>query len=696
MSRRKRLGEHFQVGEPIGKGEFSTVYTCLDQRNGAHCAVKVVAKRLLQHSELGAAFEREIDALIALRRSSSPHITNVIDILHSSRNLYIVMELASGGTLQRRVVKRPGGRGGLPLNLARRFIFQLVSGVADMHNCNVVHRDLKPDNILLDQFDNIRITDFGFAAVSPLDKLLYRECGTPQYVAPEVLLGKGYYGRLSDVWSVGVIVYFILFGVLPFDASTTQRVFDLVLKGEWSIPKHTTEIGILPLSAEDFIRSCLTLDPQMRSSAETLLRHPFLSSFDMRISNNQYRPVAEQNLHHLASNTNPYTSLGDTTSLLRSYPSVPSNASPLPHHTFSPRSGNPRNVSHSSPNLRELGQIRLSSAFQKELYNMTKRKWPVAFNSSERFSPNSLANAKKMLPCEMLTTVQGSSGSKGYQNNHANSTQDFTSSQSGDFSLKPNIGSNSMRFIDDSSPIDYSQPKSLRMGITTPTSCHPSVVDPDHSQQHKIDLKQEGSNYKRLASIPTVGSGTMREGEHDNSDQAVLSEATQRDETPNGYPHLIRFHSTRGISQQTPWLHNDSLSSPHVHNQVLTETPYSLINAPDNFRRSTTNSSNISHNIQTGDASIIPLARSFRRRSGRSEQVSHERLRAPLFYQFRLVHIRLVLQFFLYCWCVLILAMLRLFFDVQITQLPHFIRRYLDNLLGPNWDTEEVESSHED
>jgi serine/threonine protein kinase len=277
MSTDKILGDRYKVGAVIGHGAFSVVHECRDMETNNRYAVKVMNKAKVKETDMEEAFEREVMALRSL--SHCQYVTRAIEVLQSTRNFYVVMELADKGSLLQLIVKTNGGHG-LQAHAVRKYFTQLMRGIRDMHACDIVHRDIKPENLLLDEWRNLKISDFGFAARATSGRYLKRQCGTPQYVAPEVLRGDGYIGQLVDIWSAGVTLYVFLCGQLPFAASDHDRLYELILEGKYPQPRRPEGLTDIPPAALHLLRCCLCVDPQKRWCADRILRHPYLAGED--------------------------------------------------------------------------------------------------------------------------------------------------------------------------------------------------------------------------------------------------------------------------------------------------------------------------------------------------------------------------------------------------------------------------------
>ncbi|XP_031739944.1 CBL-interacting serine/threonine-protein kinase 3 isoform X3 [Cucumis sativus] len=153
-----------------------------------------------------------------------PHVVQLFEVMGSKTKIFIVLEFVTGGELFDKIVNH----GRMSENEARRYFQQLINAVDYCHSRGVYHRDLKPENLLLDAYGNLKVSDFGLSALSQQvkdDGLLHTTCGTPNYVAPEVLNDRGYDGATADLWSCGVILFVLLAGYLPFDDSNLMNLY---------------------------------------------------------------------------------------------------------------------------------------------------------------------------------------------------------------------------------------------------------------------------------------------------------------------------------------------------------------------------------------------------------------------------------------------------------------------------------------
>jgi serine/threonine protein kinase len=223
-----RLVGKYKLGRLLGHGTFAKVYQARHVDTGESVAIKVLDKEKAVERGLVSHIKREI---AVLRRVRHPNIVHLFEMMATKTKIYFVMELVRGGALFSRVSK-----GRLREDTARRYFQQLVSAVGFCHVRGVFHRDLKPENLLVDEHGNLKVSDFGLSAVADQfhpDGLLHTLCGTPAYLAPEVLGRRGYDGAKADVWSCGVILFVLMAGYLPFHDKNIMDMYRKIYKGEF-------------------------------------------------------------------------------------------------------------------------------------------------------------------------------------------------------------------------------------------------------------------------------------------------------------------------------------------------------------------------------------------------------------------------------------------------------------------------------
>ncbi|XP_009629516.1 CBL-interacting protein kinase 2-like [Nicotiana tomentosiformis] len=249
------LMERYELGRLLGQGTFAKVYYARNIRNGQSVAIKVIDKEKVLRVGLVNQIKREISVMRLVRH---PNIVHLYEVMATKTKIYFVMEYAKGGELFNQVAK-----GRLKEDVARKYFQQLINAVDFCHSRGVYHRDLKPENLLLDDDENLKISDFGLSAfVEPKrqDGLLHTMCGTPAYVAPEVINRKGYDGAKADIWSCGVVLFVLLAGYLPFQDSNLMEMYRKIGKAEFRCPSW------FPPEARRLLSKMLDPNPSTRIS----------------------------------------------------------------------------------------------------------------------------------------------------------------------------------------------------------------------------------------------------------------------------------------------------------------------------------------------------------------------------------------------------------------------------------------------
>ncbi|CAM9001055.1 hypothetical protein QQ045_000950 [Rhodiola kirilowii] len=221
----------YELGRLLGTGTFAKVYHARNLQNGKSVAMKVVGKEKVIKVGMTEQVKREISVMKMVKH---PNIVELHEVMASKSKIYFAMELVRGGELFSKIAK-----GRLREDVARVYFQQLISAVDFCHSRGVYHRDLKPENLLLDDDGNLKVTDFGLSAFTEhlkQDGLLHTTCGTPAYVAPEVIGKKGYDGAKADLWSCGVILYVLLAGFLPFQDDNLVSMYRKIYRGDFKCP----------------------------------------------------------------------------------------------------------------------------------------------------------------------------------------------------------------------------------------------------------------------------------------------------------------------------------------------------------------------------------------------------------------------------------------------------------------------------
>ena len=267
------IGKYTTVGVRLGQGAFGTVELATDGKK--QIAIKCIEKNHIVQENMGIQVSKEVSILKQLKHKN---IVCIEEVLMSSGYLYIIMEYVKGGELFSKITQI-GGK--IPEDLCKQYVYQICDALEYCHNLNVCHRDIKPQNILLDEKDNIKLVDFGFATIMEMEdttdfdefnrgmeaqsykmRETHTLCGTDAYMAPELVSRKKYMGDKADIWAMGTVAYFLVTGSLPFKKFDVKRLVYNTL--------------YMNLEQKDFISKCLDVVPENRHSARRLLLHEWI------------------------------------------------------------------------------------------------------------------------------------------------------------------------------------------------------------------------------------------------------------------------------------------------------------------------------------------------------------------------------------------------------------------------------------
>ncbi|XP_056299769.1 MAP/microtubule affinity-regulating kinase 4 isoform X2 [Pseudoliparis swirei] len=255
---------NYRLLKTIGKGNFAKVKLARHILTGKEVAIKIIDKTQLNPTSLQKLF-REVRIMKGLNH---PNIVQLFEVIETDKTLYLIMEYASGGEVFDYLVSH----GRMKEVEARSKFRQIVSAVHYCHIKNIVHRDLKAENLLLDADANIKIADFGFSNEFTLGNKLDTFCGSPPYAAPELFQGKKYDGPEVDVWSLGVILYTLVSGSLPFDGQNLKELRERVLRGKYRVPFY------MSTDCEGILRRFLVLNPTKRCTLDQVMKDKWINS----------------------------------------------------------------------------------------------------------------------------------------------------------------------------------------------------------------------------------------------------------------------------------------------------------------------------------------------------------------------------------------------------------------------------------
>ncbi|XP_051866346.1 MAP/microtubule affinity-regulating kinase 3a isoform X5 [Pristis pectinata] len=271
---------NYRLLKTIGKGNFAKVKLARHILTGREVAIKIIDKTQLNPTSLQKLF-REVRIMKCLNH---PNIVKLFEVIETEKTLYLVMEYASGGEVFDYLV----AHGRMKEKEARAKFRQIVSAVQYCHQKQIVHRDLKAENLLLDADMNIKIADFGFSNEFTIGNKLDTFCGSPPYAAPELFQGKKYDGPEVDVWSLGVILYTLVSGSLPFDGQNLKELRERVLRGKYRIPFY------MSTDCENLLKRFLVLNPSKRGTLEQIMKDRWINAG--HDDDDELRPYVEPEL----------------------------------------------------------------------------------------------------------------------------------------------------------------------------------------------------------------------------------------------------------------------------------------------------------------------------------------------------------------------------------------------------------------
>uniref|UniRef100_A0A8D0CFY3 non-specific serine/threonine protein kinase n=1 Tax=Salvator merianae TaxID=96440 RepID=A0A8D0CFY3_SALMN len=253
------LKHRYELQETLGKGTYGKVKRAIERFSGRVVAIKSIRKDKIKDEQDMVHIRREIEIMSSL---SHPHIITIYEVFENKDKIVIIMEYASKGELYDYISERRR----LNERETRHFFRQIVSAVHYCHKNGVVHRDLKLENILLDDNCNIKIADFGLSNLYQKDKFLQTFCGSPLYASPEIVNGRPYRGPEVDSWALGVLLYTLVYGTMPFDGFDHKNLIRQISSGEYREPTQ-------PSDARGLIRWMLMVNPERRATIEDIANH---------------------------------------------------------------------------------------------------------------------------------------------------------------------------------------------------------------------------------------------------------------------------------------------------------------------------------------------------------------------------------------------------------------------------------------
>ncbi|XP_055935013.1 maternal embryonic leucine zipper kinase-like [Argiope bruennichi] len=264
----------------LGTGGFAKVKLATHVLTGEKVAIKIMNK-----ASLGDDLPRVQLEIEALKILNHPNICKLYQVIETEKNYFIVLEYCPGGELFDYIIERDR----VTEKEARVFFRQIIAAVAFIHEKGYAHRDLKPENLLLDNEQNLKLIDFGLCAKpkTGMQQQLETCCGSPAYAAPELITGDNYNGNKVDIWSMGVLLYALLCGFLPFDDENVTKLYKKIQKGRYFCPLW------LSSESKEMLQQMLQVDPNKRISIEGLKSHPWILNGFESSNWDSYKEVEE-------------------------------------------------------------------------------------------------------------------------------------------------------------------------------------------------------------------------------------------------------------------------------------------------------------------------------------------------------------------------------------------------------------------
>jgi len=270
----------YEYLKTVGFGSFSVVTLVRDIKTEEFYACKIVSRAVLVEEHIFDRFEQEVRILQSLKH---PNIVCVHDLFFHELYIFMIMDYCQRGELFKYIV----AHGYLTDFESRKLFKQIVSAISFIHSKNIVHRDIKPENILIDSNFSAKLADFGLCHMTCAKSLLSTPCGSPFYAPPEIIENIEYDGKKSDIWSLGVVLYTMTTGTLPWTESSQQKLFEEIRFGQIVIPSS------LSPDLKEILSKMLQRDPALRPSADEILKTEWLSESDFayikpsKLSNHQ-------------------------------------------------------------------------------------------------------------------------------------------------------------------------------------------------------------------------------------------------------------------------------------------------------------------------------------------------------------------------------------------------------------------------
>ena len=258
---------YYTIIKQIGKGAFGKVYLSLQKLTNRLVAIKIIKKK----PDSFFISEKIINEIKIMKKlNSNKNIIKLLEVFETKKKVFLVMEYSNKGNLLNFIKKKKN----LSLKKIKKIFYQISKALFFIHKNQIIHRDIKLDNILIDQFGDPKICDFGISKILLINELINEKCGTPAYLAPEIIEEKENRGYKADIWSLGILLFFMINRKMPFEASNFEN-----LKIE--MEKKKFFFGNLDFEVRNFLEKILVFEPEQRLCVEQVLKDPFFEELDI-------------------------------------------------------------------------------------------------------------------------------------------------------------------------------------------------------------------------------------------------------------------------------------------------------------------------------------------------------------------------------------------------------------------------------
>ena len=257
----------FIIGQKLGEGQFGTVRLGINRQTKEKVAIKILEKIKMTNFDDKKRLEKEINIL---KKIHHPNIVKLFCVIETERQIFIIMEYIKGNELFQYILMKKK----LEEEEACYYFLQIINCIDYLNKLKISHRDLKAENIIIEQnTKEIRLIDFGLSNIYENNQLLSTACGSPVYAAPEMLEGKLYKGSTVDLWSAGIVLYYMLCGNFPFEDVSNDKLYKKILKGKFDIPKFLSK------NVKDLLNRILVVNPQKRINIKDIKKHPWVLEY---------------------------------------------------------------------------------------------------------------------------------------------------------------------------------------------------------------------------------------------------------------------------------------------------------------------------------------------------------------------------------------------------------------------------------